>query len=95
MQVIQTNTICPEFGDDVATLKILEILIDNIGLRHEELKPGTELAALGVDSLDVVEVVMELEDAFDIEIQDEELHDVNTIQDLIHVVNEHISLKTA
>jgi len=46
---------------------------------------------LGGDSLDAVEVSMELEDAFNIQISDAEIESINTVGDIIELVNSKIS----
>ena len=44
---------------------------------------------LGADSLDVVELVMELEDEFDMEISDEEAEKISTVQEVIDYIESH------
>ena len=44
---------------------------------------------LGADSLDIVELVMELEDEFDVNIQDDEAQQMQTVGDAVKYINEH------
>jgi acyl carrier protein len=42
---------------------------------------------LGADSIDLVELIMSLEDEFDLEIEDEEVENINTIEDAVNYIN--------
>ena len=48
---------------------------------------------LGADSLDIVELVMELEDAFDLSIPDEDAEKMQTVGDAVKYINEHTHKK--
>jgi acyl carrier protein len=50
---------------------------------------------LGADSLDIVELVMELEDAFDLSIPDEDAEKMQTVGDAVKYINEHTHKKDA
>jgi len=52
--------------------KIKGVIIDKCGLSEEEIKDDSTLNSLGIDSLDVVEIVMEIEEEFDIAVPDTE-----------------------
>ncbi len=74
-------------GDDVE-LRIRSILAQQLGLEPAEIRPEANiLDDLGADSLDVVEMVMSLERAFDIEMPDEEVETMRTIADLERFVS--------
>ncbi|HKA13613.1 MAG TPA: acyl carrier protein [Myxococcota bacterium] len=63
--------------------RIRSILAEQLGLEPSEIRPEANiLDDLGADSLDVVEMVMSLEQAFDIEMPDEEVEAMRTIADL-------------
>ncbi len=49
---------------------------------------STEIKLLGLDSLDLVELVMEIEDALNIKIPDEELTNIKTIDDLFKIIED-------
>ena len=56
-----------------------------------ELVPAASFTNdLGADSLDVVDLVMTLEDEFDIEIPDEDIEKIHTVGELAHYLEEHI-----
>ena len=54
--------------------KVVEIIVDKLGVKESEVVPEASFTNhLGADSLDTVELIMEFEKAFDIQIPDEEL----------------------
>ena len=56
-----------------------------------EVNENTDIVNdLGADSLDVVDLVMTLEDEFDIEIPDEDIEKIHTVGELAHYLEEHI-----
>ena len=59
--------------------------------RHvvEEAKPETPLAALGIDSLMMLEVVLDVQDALDVVIEDSDLRQMHTIGDVIEFLTQH------
>lgn len=68
--------------------KVKSILADQLEVSEEEIKPESVLIDdLGADSLDVVEIVMALEDEFEIEISDEETAKIKTVQDIVTYVD--------
>ncbi len=72
--------------------KVKQIVIDNLDADPEKVTPEASFANdLGADSLDTVELVMALEEAFDIEIPDEVAEKIDTVGKAV----EHISEKKA
>ncbi len=70
--------------------KVNEIIVKQMGVNKEQVKPETSfINDLGADSLDTVELVMELEDAFDVNIPDEDAEKIQTVGDAINYVKEH------
>lgn len=62
--------------------KIVKVVVEKLGVKEEQINPdATFVDDLGADSLDQVELIMALEDAFDIEIPDEEAEKIATVQD--------------
>jgi acyl carrier protein len=75
-------------GDNLEK-KLRSIVADRLGVEFSEVTPeATILEDLGADSLDVVELVMELEEKFDIEIPDEDVERMRTVGDMERYVTE-------
>ncbi|KMM38708.1 MULTISPECIES: acyl carrier protein [Bacillales] len=70
--------------------RVTKIIVDRLGVEESEIKPEASFKDdLGADSLDVVELVMELEDEFDLEISDEDAEKIVTVGDVIDYINSH------
>jgi acyl carrier protein len=69
--------------------KIRSLVAEQLGVELTEIKPDANiLDDLGADSLDVVEMVMALEEHFDIEVPDEDVEELRTVADVErYVVN--------
>jgi len=64
--------------------RMIEIITERLGVSKEEVRPEASfIDDLGADSLDIVELVMAMEEEFDIEIPDEEAEKIQTIGDAI------------
>ncbi|WP_419961603.1 acyl carrier protein [Psychrobacillus sp. BM2] len=60
--------------------RVTKVIIDRLGVDESEIKLEASFREdLGADSLDVVELVMELEDEFDMEISDEDAEQISTV----------------
>lgn len=67
--------------------KLQEIIADKLGIEANEIKPESKFSEdLGADSLDLFEVVMGLEEAFDISIDNEDLDQIKTVQDAMDYI---------
>ncbi|XXF80505.1 acyl carrier protein [Myxococcaceae bacterium GXIMD 01537] len=72
--------------------KIKSIIADQLGVGEEEIKPESSfIEDLGADSLDIVELVMAMEEEFEVEIPDEEAENIKTVNDAINYVKTHAS----
>jgi acyl carrier protein len=72
--------------------RIQSIVADQLGVEISEVtKDASILDDLGADSLDVVELVMTLEEAFNIEVPDEAVEEMRTIGDVHRFVESHAS----
>ncbi|HYA40520.1 MAG TPA: acyl carrier protein [Syntrophobacteraceae bacterium] len=64
-------------------IRIIDIIANQLGVDKDMVTPGANIVDdLGADSLDVVELVMALEEAFDTEIPDEDAEKIRTVQDV-------------
>jgi len=73
----------------VAT-RVRQVLAESLGWSLERVRPEHRfLVDLGMDSLDVVELVMAIEEAFDIEVPDEDVESMRTIGDMERYVTQH------
>ena len=69
--------------------KVTGLIVEQLGVSKEEAVHGASfIDDLGADSLDIVELVMSLEEAFDIEIPDEDAEKIQTIGDAIDYLKE-------
>ncbi len=70
--------------------KVKEIISKQLGVKAEDVKRETSfINDLGADSLDTVELIMEFEDAFDLNIPDEEAEKIRTVGDAIKYIEGH------
>ena len=71
--------------------KIKQIVSEQLGVDEGEVTPAASFVDdLGADSLDTVELVMAFEEAFEIEIPDEEAEKIRTVQDAISYVEKKV-----
>ena len=71
--------------------KIKVILAEQFDVEEDTIKPETDLQDdLGADSLDVVDLLMSIEDEFEIEIPDEEIENIRTVSDLVSYIESNI-----
>lgn len=72
--------------------KVKEIIVDQLGVDESEVTPKAKFVDdLGADSLDIVELVMALEEEYDMEISDEEAEKIVTVGDAIEFIKSHQS----
>ncbi|MFZ5640157.1 MAG: acyl carrier protein [Bacillota bacterium] len=70
--------------------QVKNIIIEQLGVEAEEVKPEASfIEDLGADSLDIVELVMALEEEFDMEIPDEDAEKIKTVGDAVKYIEEH------
>ena len=69
------------------TSKVKEIIVEKLGVDEAEITPEANFTKdLGADSLDTVELIMEFEKAFDIQIPEEETQKIATVGDAIKYI---------
>ena len=72
--------------------KVQAIVSEQLGVDVSEVKPEASFANdLGADSLDTVELVMALEEEFDIEIPDEAAEKITTVQEAVDYINSKVA----
>ncbi len=70
--------------------KVKQIIVEQLGVDEGEVTLNASFVDdLGADSLDTVELVMAFEEAFDIEIPDEDAEKIRTVQDAINYIGSH------
>lgn len=70
--------------------KVKEIITKQMGVKNEQITKETSfINDLGADSLDTVELSMEFEDAFDMNIPDEDAEKIRTVGDAVKYIEEH------
>ena len=70
--------------------RVKQIIVDQLGVAPEQVTAEASfIDDLGADSLDTVELVMAFEEAFDIEIPDEQAEKIRTVKDAIEYINAH------
>ncbi len=83
-------------GEDMAEDDVLErvkkIVVDRLDVDEADVKPEASFKEdLDADSLDIVELVMELEDEFNLEISDEDAEKIQTVGDVVTYIQSHKS----
>jgi acyl carrier protein len=74
--------------------KVISIIVDQLGVDDDEVTPAAQFDDdLGADSLDMVEIVMALEDEFDIEIPDDNAERCETVEQAVTVVETMVAAK--
>ncbi|MBE5822063.1 MAG: acyl carrier protein [Clostridiales bacterium] len=70
--------------------KIKEIIIDQLGVEEDTITTNSSfIDDLGADSLDIVELIMAIEEEFDLEIPDSEAEKVATVNDVVEYIAAH------
>lgn len=70
--------------------KVKAIVVDQLGVEEGEVtSEASFIDDLGADSLDIVELIMALEEEFDIEVPDEDAEKLQTVGDAVTYIKEH------
>ena len=71
--------------------RLIEIIANQLGVDEGNVTPDASfMEDLGADSLDTVELVMALEEEFEIEIPDSDAEKIQTVQDALSYLDEHV-----
>ena len=75
--------------------RVKQIIVEQLGVDEAEVTAKASFVDdLGADSLDTVELVMAFEEAFEVEIPDEEAEKIRTVQDAISYIEAHAKAKS-
>ncbi|MBQ7855481.1 MAG: acyl carrier protein [Alistipes sp.] len=70
--------------------KVVKVIVDKLGVKESEVTPEASFTGhLGADSLDLVELIMEFEKEFGIQIPDDAAEKIQTVGDVITYLEEH------
>jgi acyl carrier protein len=70
--------------------RVKQIIVEQLGVEDSEVTANASFVDdLGADSLDTVELVMAFEEAFDIEIPDEDAEKIRTVKDATQYIDQH------
>ncbi len=71
--------------------KVIDIIVEQLKVSPEEVTlEASFIEDLGADSLDLVELIMAMEEEFGLEISDEDAEKIQTVQDAVNYVTEHV-----
>lgn len=71
--------------------KVKDIVVEQLGVNPEDLSMQSSLIDdLGADSLDIVELIMALEEEFNLEISDEDAEKIITMGDVVDYIKKHV-----
>jgi len=71
--------------------KVKKIIAEKLSVDLDEVVPEASFVDdLGADSLDLVELIMSMEEEFDVEISDEDAEKMTTVKDALDYVNQHV-----
>lgn len=62
----------------------IELMVEKTG--NKDIQPETNLRGLGIDSLDLVEIIMDAEEKFGVTFTNEELNDFKTVNDVVNAI---------
>jgi acyl carrier protein len=77
-------------SDNNLEARVKSIIADQLGVAEDEIRLDSKfIDDLGADSLDIVELVMAMEEEFQMEIPDEEAENIRTVQDALNYIKDH------
>ncbi len=79
--------ICEKGGKKMVFEKVQDIIVDGLGIEKEKITMESSLSDdLGADSLDAVELIMAIEEEFDISIEDEDAQTLQTVGQIVEYI---------
>ena len=76
------------FSRDDTLQKVVDIIADKLNMPKENIKPEASFKDLGADSLDIVEIIMNFEETFGIEIKDEDAEKIKNVDQAVNLIHE-------
>ncbi len=73
-----------------AESKVKQIIVDQLEVGIEKLNMDTTFEDIDADSLDIVELVMALEEEFDLEISDQEIENIKSVGDVVRYIESKV-----
>ncbi len=73
-----------------AETKVKDIIADQLEVAVDKLTMETTFEDIDADSLDIVELVMALEEEFDLEISDQEIENINSVGDVVKYIESKV-----
>jgi acyl carrier protein len=71
--------------------KVKDVIVEELNVKEDEIKMESSFTEdLGADSLDVVQLIMQFEDKFSIEIPDEEVESIKTVGDAVRYISDKL-----
>ncbi len=67
--------------------KVKSIIVEKLGISENEVRMETTFEDLGADSLDIVELIMAIEEEYDIQVSDEEAEKAQSVGDVVNYIN--------
>ena len=75
------------FSKEDTSSKVVAIISEKLSMPASNIKAELTFKELGADSLDIVEIIMNFEETFGIEIKDEDAQNIKTIHDAIELIH--------
>jgi acyl carrier protein len=70
--------------------RVIKVVANELSIEESEVNPDSSFQDdLGADSLDLVELIMAIQEEFDISINDETSKDIKTVQDVVNFINNY------
>lgn len=66
--------------------RLKELAVENLDINPDEIDLDGKISDLDIDSIDLVDFIMVIEDEFDIEFSDEELDEIDTLSDIVSLI---------
>jgi acyl carrier protein len=78
-------------SQETVEARVKALIADQLGVGEDEILPEKSfIEDLGADSLDIVELVMTIEEVFEIDIPDDDAENIRTVKDAVDYIKEHV-----